>query len=68
MCFLLGTHVCIRYVSVLGRHVPHFCELVVIGVYVDDLLATGTSVAAVESFLLSLLSLSIKDLGHVNKF
>uniref|UniRef100_A0AAV1UMW7 Uncharacterized protein n=1 Tax=Peronospora matthiolae TaxID=2874970 RepID=A0AAV1UMW7_9STRA len=43
-------------------------ELVVVGVYVDDLLATGTSVAAVESFFASLASLSIKDLGHVHKF
>ena len=34
-------------------------ELVVVGVYVDDLLATGTSVAAVKSFFASLKSLSI---------
>ena len=43
-------------------------ELVVVGVYVNDLLATGMSVAAVESFFVSLASPSIKDLGHVNKF
>ena len=43
-------------------------ELVVVGVYVDDLLATCTSVAAVERFFASLASLSIKDLGHVHKF
>ena len=43
-------------------------ELVVVGVYVDDLLVTGTSVAAVENFFVSLASLSIKDLGYVNKF
>ena len=43
-------------------------ELVVIGVYVDDLLASRTSIAAVESFFTSLASLSIKDLGHVHKF
>ena len=34
-------------------------ELVVVGVYVDDMLATGTSVAAVKSFFASLKSLSI---------
>ena len=34
-------------------------ELVVVGVYVNDLLATGMSVAAVESFFVSLASLSI---------
>ncbi|CAI5703666.1 unnamed protein product [Peronospora effusa] len=33
-----------------------------------DLLSTGTSVAAVEKFFLSLASMSIKDLGHVNKY
>ena len=43
-------------------------ELVVVGVYIDDLLATGTSVAAVKSFFASSKSLSIKDLGHVHKF
>ena len=43
-------------------------DLVVVGVYVDDLLATGTSVAAVERFFASLASLSIKDLGRVSKF
>ena len=34
-------------------------ELLVVGVYVDDLLVTGTSVAAVKSFFASLNSLSI---------
>uniref|UniRef100_A0AAV1TQJ1 Reverse transcriptase Ty1/copia-type domain-containing protein n=1 Tax=Peronospora matthiolae TaxID=2874970 RepID=A0AAV1TQJ1_9STRA len=43
-------------------------DLVVVGVYVDDLLATGTSAAAVESLFESLASLSIKDLGQVSKF
>ena len=43
-------------------------ELVVVGVYADDLLVTGTSVAAVEYFFVSFASLSIKDLGYVNKF
>uniref|UniRef100_A0AAV1TB36 Reverse transcriptase Ty1/copia-type domain-containing protein n=1 Tax=Peronospora matthiolae TaxID=2874970 RepID=A0AAV1TB36_9STRA len=42
-------------------------DLVVVGVYVDDLLATGTSAAAVERFFASLASLSIKDLGRVSK-
>uniref|UniRef100_A0AAV1TTK9 Reverse transcriptase Ty1/copia-type domain-containing protein n=1 Tax=Peronospora matthiolae TaxID=2874970 RepID=A0AAV1TTK9_9STRA len=39
-------------------------DLVVVSVYVDDLLATGTSAAAVERFFASLASLSIKDLGR----
>ena len=43
-------------------------ELVVVGVYVDDLLATGTSVEAVECFFTSLGKLSIKDQDHVHKF
>ena len=43
-------------------------ELVVVDVYVDNLLAAGTSVAAVESFFVSLASLSVKDLGQVKKF
>uniref|UniRef100_A0AAV1T269 Reverse transcriptase Ty1/copia-type domain-containing protein n=1 Tax=Peronospora matthiolae TaxID=2874970 RepID=A0AAV1T269_9STRA len=43
-------------------------DLVVVGVYVDDLLATGTSAAAVERFFASLASLSIKDLGRVSNF
>ena len=43
-------------------------DLVVVGVYVDDLLATGTSVAAVERVFEILSSLSIKDLGRVSKF
>ena len=43
-------------------------ELVVIGVYVDDLLATGTRIAVVESFFSSLASLSIKYLGNAHKF
>uniref|UniRef100_A0AAV1VG86 Reverse transcriptase Ty1/copia-type domain-containing protein n=1 Tax=Peronospora matthiolae TaxID=2874970 RepID=A0AAV1VG86_9STRA len=43
-------------------------DLVVVGVYVDDLLATGTSAAAVERFFASLASLSIKDLGRVSMF
>uniref|UniRef100_A0AAV1T191 Integrase catalytic domain-containing protein n=1 Tax=Peronospora matthiolae TaxID=2874970 RepID=A0AAV1T191_9STRA len=43
-------------------------DLVVVGVYVDDLLATGTSAAAVEILYESLASLSIKDLGQVSKF
>uniref|UniRef100_A0AAV1T9S2 Uncharacterized protein n=1 Tax=Peronospora matthiolae TaxID=2874970 RepID=A0AAV1T9S2_9STRA len=43
-------------------------DLVVVGVYVNDLLATGTSAAAVERFFASIASLSIKDLGRVSKF
>ena len=43
-------------------------DLVIVGVYVDDLLATGTNAPAVDRFFASLGSLSIKDLGAVNKF
>uniref|UniRef100_A0AAV1UKL9 Reverse transcriptase Ty1/copia-type domain-containing protein n=1 Tax=Peronospora matthiolae TaxID=2874970 RepID=A0AAV1UKL9_9STRA len=43
-------------------------DLVVVGVYVDDLLATRTSAAAVERFFASLSSLSNKDLGRVSEF
>ncbi|CAI5708159.1 unnamed protein product [Peronospora effusa] len=43
-------------------------QLVVVGVYVDDLLATGTDAAAVDRFFDQLGSLSIKDLGTVSKF
>uniref|UniRef100_A0AAV1TI68 Uncharacterized protein n=1 Tax=Peronospora matthiolae TaxID=2874970 RepID=A0AAV1TI68_9STRA len=43
-------------------------DLVVVGVYVDDLLATGKSAAAVERFFASLASLSINDLDRVSKF
>ena len=38
------------------------------GVYVDDLLATGADTAAVERFFNQLGSLSIKDLDVVSKF
>ena len=41
-------------------------QLVVVGVYVDDLLATGADTAAVERFFNHLGSLSIKDLGVVS--
>ena len=43
-------------------------DLVVVGVYVDDLLATGKSAAAVDRFFHSLTSLSMKDFGQVSKF
>ena len=44
-------------------------DIVVVSVYVDDLLATGTNAAAVDRFFsTSLASLSIKDLGRVSKF
>ena len=43
-------------------------ELFVADVYVDYLLATEMSVAAVERFFVSFASLPIKDLGRVNKF
>ena len=40
----------------------------VVGVYVDDLLVTGTEQSAVDEFFKDMISLSIKDLGIVNKF
>ncbi|CAI5703653.1 unnamed protein product [Peronospora effusa] len=40
----------------------------VVGVYVDDLLVTGTEQGAVDEFFMEMSSLSIKDLGVVNKF
>uniref|UniRef100_A0AAV1TRZ6 Reverse transcriptase Ty1/copia-type domain-containing protein n=1 Tax=Peronospora matthiolae TaxID=2874970 RepID=A0AAV1TRZ6_9STRA len=43
-------------------------QLVVVGVYVDDLLAAGTDTAAIESFFNHLKSLSIKELGVVSTF
>ena len=43
-------------------------QLVVVGVYVDDLLATRTDKAAVERFFNHLGSLSIKDLSVGSKF
>lgn len=43
-------------------------DLVVVGVYVDILLATRTSAAAVEKLLEGLAKLQINDLSHVHKF
>lgn len=43
-------------------------QLIVVDVYVDDLLATGTDAAAAEQFFNKLGILSIKDLGAVSKF
>uniref|UniRef100_A0AAV1TKU7 CCHC-type domain-containing protein n=1 Tax=Peronospora matthiolae TaxID=2874970 RepID=A0AAV1TKU7_9STRA len=43
-------------------------DLVVVGVYADNLQVTGTSAAAVERFFASLASLSIKDMKCVSKF
>ena len=39
-----------------------------VGVYVDDLLVTGTESSAVDSVFTEMACLSIKDLGVVNKF
>ncbi|GMF48934.1 unnamed protein product [Phytophthora fragariaefolia] len=39
-----------------------------VGVYVDDLLVTGTKQAAVDTFFGELTSLSVKDLGCAHKF
>ena len=43
-------------------------ELDVVGVYVDDLLATGASTAAVEKLFEGPATLHIKELGHFIKF
>nr|CCA27352.1 conserved hypothetical protein [Albugo laibachii Nc14] len=43
-------------------------ELTIVGVYVDDLLVTGTSRDAVDKFFKEMIALEIKDLGVVNKF
>ena len=42
--------------------------LTIIGVYVDDLLATASSQVKVEEFFAAMSVLSIKDLGQVNNF
>lgn len=47
---------------------PDGKDLIIVGVYVGNHLATGTSVAAVQRFFDSLASLSIKDLGRASKF
>ena len=43
-------------------------DLIIIGVYVDDLLATATLPALVDNFFDDLKGLQVKDLGVVNKF
>lgn len=43
-------------------------NVTVVGVYVDDVLVTGTSTDVVERIFDSMVSLAIKDLGSVNKF
>ena len=43
-------------------------DIMIVGVYVDNLLVTGTSPAVVEQFFLSMASLETNDLGVVNKF
>ncbi|POM67581.1 Retrotransposon like protein [Phytophthora palmivora] len=42
--------------------------LVVVGVYVDDLLVTGTKQQAVDAFFEELASISVNDLGRAHKF
>ena len=43
-------------------------DIVVVGVYVDDLLVIGTDAAAVDRCFEGLSSLSIKNLEQVSKF
>ena len=43
-------------------------QVLVLGVYVDDLLVTGTDQSAVDGLFGDLGSLSIKDLGRARKF
>ncbi|KAE9302954.1 hypothetical protein PF001_g13774 [Phytophthora fragariae] len=42
--------------------------LLVVGVYVDDLLVTGTEQSAVDAFFGELKEFSVKDLGQASKF
>ena len=42
--------------------------IVVVGIYVDDLLATGTSAEVGDRFFISIKNLSIEDLGRLPKF
>ena len=57
---------CVTDICLYFRHDDE--ELVVVGEYVDDLLAAGTSAAAVEKLFEGLAPLQIKDLGRVHKF
>lgn len=43
-------------------------DVVVVGVYVDDLLTTSSSAESVDRLFVSLVSLSIEDLGSVKGF
>ncbi|OWZ14604.1 putative mitochondrial protein [Phytophthora megakarya] len=43
-------------------------DLLVVGVYVEDLLVTGTRQKAVDAFFVELSDLVVKDLGTANKF
>ena len=43
-------------------------EIVVVGLYVDDVLVTGSSERAIESFFETAKEMDIKDLGEVSKF
>ena len=43
-------------------------NVTVVGVYVDDLLVTGTTNEAVGQFSKDVMSLEIKDLGVLHKF
>ena len=55
------TDMCIYYKS-MGN------DMIVVGVYVDDVLVTATTAALVQDFFISMGSLSIKDLKNVQKF
>ena len=43
-------------------------DLIIVGVYVDDLLTTATKISLVETFFEDLKELKVKDLGIVHKF
>ena len=55
------TDMCIYYKS-MGN------DMIVVGVYVDDVLVTATTAALVQDFFISMGSLLIEDLGDVRKF
>ena len=47
-----------------------WCEkdLIIVGVYLDDLLVTSTATSLVDQFFEDLQTLKVKNLGVVNKF
>ncbi|CAI5723653.1 unnamed protein product [Peronospora farinosa] len=61
-----GFRQCTTDMCLYFKYVCNTCT--VVGVYVDDILVTGTKLSAVDNFFKDMACLSIKDLGVVNKF